>query len=61
MADAAYVKMREQKQNQSILISGESGSGKTESTVWKFLEYLSYSYVLLEINFEVFSLPSQQN
>lgn len=33
VADNAYVRMREEETNQSILISGESGSGKTETTV----------------------------
>ena len=32
IADAAFYKMLEDKQNQCIVISGESGSGKTEAT-----------------------------
>ena len=32
MADAAYNRMLKDKENQCIVISGESGSGKTEST-----------------------------
>ncbi len=32
IADSAYHKMLHEKQNQCIVISGESGSGKTEST-----------------------------
>lgn len=33
VASASYAQMLNQKRNQSILISGESGSGKTESQV----------------------------
>ena len=45
IADNAYRIMKETKQNQSILISGESGAGKTEGckTVIKYLSKLSCS------------------
>ncbi|KAG2392602.1 hypothetical protein C9374_011327 [Naegleria lovaniensis] len=45
IADNAYRIMTETKQNQSILISGESGAGKTEGckTVIKYLSKLSCS------------------
>jgi myosin-7 len=32
VAESAYIQLMEEKRNQSIIISGESGSGKTENT-----------------------------
>ena len=32
VADQAYMQMKERHQNQVILVSGESGAGKTENT-----------------------------
>ncbi len=46
VADRAFRQLIEGKGNQSILISGESGAGKTEATktVIKYLSKLSCSY-----------------
>ncbi|KAG9311336.1 myosin II heavy chain [Chiua virens] len=40
VAERAWVNMQEERENQSILITGESGAGKTESTK-KVIQYLS--------------------
>src|SRR5437868_4150538 len=43
LADQAYLGMQEMKKDQSVIISGESGAGKTEATkiVLGYLSYLS--------------------
>ncbi|KAK3289251.1 hypothetical protein CYMTET_3312 [Cymbomonas tetramitiformis] len=41
VADAAYRAMSKEKQSQSILVSGESGAGKTETTKL-IMQYLAY-------------------
>lgn len=43
VADKAFRDMKVLKQSQSIIVSGESGAGKTESTK-HLLRYLCYSY-----------------
>lgn len=43
IADKAYREMKVFKQSQSIIVSGESGAGKTESTKY-ILKYLTDSY-----------------
>jgi myosin-5 len=40
MAESVYQTLFEEKRNQSIIISGESGSGKTEATKY-ILSYLA--------------------
>ncbi|XP_051988166.1 unconventional myosin-XV-like [Xyrauchen texanus] len=44
IANASYTKMRDAKENQCIIISGESGSGKTETTkqVLRYLAAIHY-------------------
>ena len=43
IADKSYRDMRANKQSQSIIVSGESGAGKTESAKY-LLKYLTESY-----------------
>ncbi len=43
IADKSYRDMRSNKQSQSIIVSGESGAGKTESAKY-LLKYLTESY-----------------
>jgi myosin-6 len=43
IADKSYRDMRAFKQSQSIIVSGESGAGKTESAKY-LLRYLTESY-----------------
>jgi hypothetical protein len=47
VADAAYTKMLQKSMDQSIIVSGESGAGKTEACkrVMTFLAYLSHTAV----------------
>jgi myosin VI len=45
IADKSYRDMRAYKQSQSIIVSGESGAGKTESTKY-ILKYFTESYGL---------------
>lgn len=44
LANRAYTRMMEEAENQSIIVSGESGSGKTEATKF-LLQFLSYRSV----------------
>ncbi|XP_077940214.1 unconventional myosin-XV isoform X2 [Gasterosteus aculeatus] len=50
IADAAYSKMMDAKHNQVIIISGESGSGKTEATklVLRYLAAIHHKYNLVQ-------------
>lgn len=41
IADNAYVSMHQDRQNQSLLITGESGAGKTENTK-KVIQYFAF-------------------
>ncbi len=43
IADKSYRDMRANRQSQSIIVSGESGAGKTESAKY-LLKYLTESY-----------------
>ncbi len=43
IADKSYRDMRAHKQSQSIIVSGESGAGKTESAKY-LLRYLTETY-----------------
>ena len=43
IADKSYRDMRANKQSQSIIVSGESGAGKTESAKY-LLKYLTETY-----------------
>lgn len=43
LADKAYRDMRVFKQSQSVIVSGESGAGKTETTKY-ILKYLTENY-----------------
>ncbi|TSK31311.1 Unconventional myosin-XV [Bagarius yarrelli] len=72
IANAAYAKMMDAKQNQCIIISGESGSGKTEATklVLRYLTAIQHKRNITqqakdERNYHIFyemlaGLPSQQ-
>ena len=48
MADSAYHMMLNERQNQSVIISGESGAGKTESTKFLLHHLMSLSAKLDE-------------
>ncbi|TRY59058.1 hypothetical protein DNTS_008381 [Danionella cerebrum] len=72
IANAAYTKMMDAKENQCIIISGESGSGKTETTklVLRYLAAIHHKQNITqqakdERNYHIFyemlaGLPSQQ-